>query len=76
MEELYVAHLSTANYDFYLVADTEETMWLEMERSWEAHAEKVKGYPTYSTDNSIYTWNEVKDSVWWILQPINLVWKR
>ena len=40
MEEMYIAHLATAHYDFYLVADSEETMWAELELSWAAHAKK------------------------------------
>jgi hypothetical protein len=67
MEEMYFAHLATANYDFYIVADSEETMFSELERTWNDHAKKT---------NATYTWEDVKDSVWWILQPINRVWKR
>jgi len=66
-EEMYFAHLATANYDFYIVADSEETMFLELERTWNAHKEKT---------NATYTWEDVRDDVWWILQPINRVWKR
>lgn len=67
MEELYIAHLATANYDFYLVANSEARMWLEMQLSWISHAKKT---------NATYTWEDVKDDVWWIILPINHVWKR
>ncbi len=67
MEKLYVGHLSTRNYDFYVVADSEETMFEELEKSWAAHAKKT---------NATLTWEDLKDDVWWILQPINEAWKR
>ena len=51
---MYIAHLATAHYDFYLVADSEETMWAELERSWAAHAEKT---------NATYTFEDLKDNV-------------
>lgn len=66
-KEIFIAHLATANYDFYLVADSEETMWAEMELSWQAHAKKT---------NATLSWEDVKDSVWWNKQQINLTWKR
>lgn len=65
--EMYVAHLATANFDFYIVADSEQTMWAEMKRSWISHAKKT---------NATYTWEDVEDSVWWNKQQINLTWKR
>ncbi len=67
MEELYLGHLQTANFDFYVMAASEEIMFQELERSWNSHAEKT---------NATYSWEDVRDDVYWILQPINLVWKR
>jgi hypothetical protein len=65
--EMYVAHLSTANFDFYLIADSEKSMWLEMKRAWNNHQKKTGAF---------WDWEEVKDSVWWNKQHINRVWKR
>jgi len=67
MEEMYIAHLATSNYDFYLVADSEETMWEELETSWNNHRAKT---------GASWSWEEIKDSVWWNKQHTNLVWKR
>jgi hypothetical protein len=67
MEEMWIAHLATAHYDFYLVADSEETMWAELERSWQAHAKKT---------NATYTFEDLKDSVWFNKQHINRTWRR
>jgi hypothetical protein len=65
--ELWIAHLSTANFDFYLIAETETVMWEKLELSWNNHAEKT---------NATYTWEDIKDSVWYNRQIINNVWKR
>lgn len=67
MKEMYIAHLATANYDFYLMADTEEIMWEELEKSWNNHAKRT---------NASYTWEDVKDSVWWNKQNVNQVWRK
>ena len=67
MKEIYIGHLATANYDFYVMADSEETMWQELERSWNDHKAKT---------GATWSWEEVEDSVWWNRQPINTVWKR
>jgi hypothetical protein len=67
MEEMYIGHLATANYDFYIVAADEETMFLELEKAWNNHRDR-----THAT----WTWEEVRDDVWWNKQYINLVWKR
>lgn len=64
---MYIAHLATANYDFYLMADTEEIMWEELERTWNYHAK---------TRDASYTWEDVKDSVWWNKQNVNQVWRK
>lgn len=67
MEELYLGHLQTANFDFYVMAADQKTMFLELERAWNIHRERT---------HASLTWEEVRDDVYWILQPINLVWKR
>lgn len=67
MEERYIAHLATRNYDFYLVSDSEENMWAELKFSWENHAKRT---------NATYTWEDVKDSVWWNKQQLNIVWRK
>jgi hypothetical protein len=65
--ELWIAHLSTANFDFYLIAETENVMWQKLEETWNNHAKKT---------NATYTWEDVKDSVWYNRQIINNVWRR
>jgi hypothetical protein len=67
MGELYIGHLATANYDFYIVAVSEDVMWEKLQHSWENHAKKT---------NAIYTWEDVKDSVWWQLVKVNQTWKK
>jgi hypothetical protein len=65
--ELWIAHLATANYDFYLMAETEEIMWEKLEASWKAHAART---------GATWIWEDIKDSVWYNKQHINLTWKR
>jgi hypothetical protein len=65
--ELWIAHLSTANFDFYLIAENEKVMWQKLEETWNNHAKKT---------SATYTWEDVKDSVWYNRQIINNVWKR
>ena len=66
-KEIWLAHLQTTNFDFYLVADSEEILWIELEQAWLDHAKKT---------GAICTWEEIKDSIWFNKQPMNLVWKR
>lgn len=67
MNEVWIAHLATTNFDFYLVAENEEIMWAALETAWNNHKAKT---------GATWFWEDVKDSVWFNKQQINLVWKR
>ncbi|NBW18824.1 MAG: hypothetical protein EBR82_63705 [Caulobacteraceae bacterium] len=65
--EMWIGHLQTSNFDFYVIAESEEILWSEMERSWNSHR-KATG--------ATYSWDEIKDNVWFNKQHLNRVWKR
>lgn len=67
MEEMFIAHLSTANFDFYFVADSHLSMLEQAENTWNLHKARTK---------ALWNWETVKEDLYVMAMPVNSGHKR
>lgn len=64
---VYLGHLSTTNFDFYAVANTEQELINQMAKAWEEHRTKT---------GASLLWDDVSEDLFYKAMPVNSTHKR
>jgi hypothetical protein len=66
-KEIFIGHLSTRNFDFYFVADSEQQLINQAALAWGEHRKKT---------GATLLWDDVSEDLWYKAMPLNTTHKR